>query len=37
MKRLASALLNYFFKGLIVVVPLGAARFLMILGGFQSI
>ena len=29
MKRLARALLNYFFKGLIVVVPLGAAAFLI--------
>jgi uncharacterized membrane protein len=29
MKRIASALLNYFFKGLIVVVPLGAAAFLI--------
>jgi uncharacterized membrane protein len=29
MKKLASALLNYFFKGLIVVVPLGAAAFLI--------
>lgn len=29
MKRVASALLNYFFKGLIVVVPLGAAAFLI--------
>jgi uncharacterized membrane protein len=29
MKRVISALLNYFFKGLIVVVPLGAAAFLI--------
>src|SRR6218665_3103755 len=29
MKRIAKALLNYFFKGLIVVVPLGAAAFLI--------
>jgi uncharacterized membrane protein len=29
MKRIARALLNYFFKGLIVVVPLGAAAFLI--------
>lgn len=29
MRRLARALLNYFFKGLIVVVPLGAAAFLI--------
>lgn len=29
MRRVARALLNYFFKGLIVVVPLGAAAFLM--------
>ena len=29
MKRLAGALLNYFFKGLIVVVPIGAAAFLI--------
>jgi uncharacterized membrane protein len=29
MKRIASALLNYFFKGLIVVVPIGAAAFLI--------
>jgi uncharacterized membrane protein len=29
MKRIAGALLNYFFKGLIVVVPLGAAAFLI--------
>ncbi len=29
MKNLAKALLNYFFKGLIVVVPLGAAAFLI--------
>jgi uncharacterized membrane protein len=30
MKRIARALLNYFFKGLIVVVPLGAAAFLIL-------
>ncbi len=29
MKKLAGALLNYFFKGLIIVVPLGAAAYLM--------
>jgi len=29
MKRIARALLNYFFKGLIVVVPIGAALFLV--------
>src|SRR5882757_3927146 len=29
MKNLARALLNYFFKGLIVVVPVGAAAFLI--------
>ncbi|MCC8425961.1 DUF502 domain-containing protein [Mucilaginibacter sp. UR6-11] len=29
MKRIATALLNYFFKGLIVVVPIGAAAFLI--------
>ncbi len=29
MKNIAKALLNYFFKGLIVVVPLGAAAFLI--------
>jgi uncharacterized membrane protein len=29
MKRIAGALLNYFFKGLIVVVPIGAAIFLV--------
>lgn len=29
MKNLARALLNYFFKGLIVVVPIGAAAFLI--------
>ncbi len=29
MKKVASALLNYFFKGLIVVVPIGAAAFLI--------
>ena len=29
MKKLFSALLNYFFKGLIVVVPIGAAAFLI--------
>ena len=29
MKRIAGALLNYFFKGLIIVVPLGAAAYLM--------
>ncbi len=29
MKKLAGALLNYFFKGLIIVVPLGAAAFLI--------
>lgn len=29
MKNIARALLNYFFKGLIVVVPIGAAAFLM--------
>ena len=29
MKRIAKALLNYFFKGLIVVVPLGMAAFLI--------
>lgn len=29
MKSLARALLNYFFKGLIVVVPIGAAAFLI--------
>ncbi|GAA4083414.1 DUF502 domain-containing protein [Mucilaginibacter panaciglaebae] len=29
MKKLARALLNYFFKGLIVVVPIGAAAFLI--------
>jgi uncharacterized membrane protein len=29
MKRIAGALLNYFFKGLIVVVPIGAALFLV--------
>lgn len=29
MKRIARALLNYFFKGLIVVVPIGAALFLI--------
>ncbi len=29
MKKIAGALLNYFFKGLIIVVPLGAAAYLM--------
>jgi len=29
MKRIARALLNYFFKGIIVVVPIGAAAFLI--------
>lgn len=29
MKRIAGALLNYFFKGVLVVVPLGAAIFLI--------
>lgn len=29
MKKLASALLNYFFKGLIVVVPIGVAAYLI--------
>jgi uncharacterized membrane protein len=29
MKKIAGALLNYFFKGLIIVVPLGAAAFLI--------
>jgi uncharacterized membrane protein len=29
MKKVAGALLNYFFKGLIVVVPIGAAAFLI--------
>jgi uncharacterized membrane protein len=29
MKNIARALLNYFFKGLIVVVPIGAAAFLI--------
>lgn len=29
MKRIAGALLNYFFKGLIIVVPLGAAAYLI--------
>lgn len=29
MKRIAGALLNYFFKGLIIVVPLGAAAYLL--------
>jgi uncharacterized membrane protein len=29
MKKVAGALLNYFFKGLIVVVPIGAAAFLL--------
>jgi uncharacterized membrane protein len=29
MKRIAAALLNYFFKGLIVVVPIGLAAWLM--------
>jgi uncharacterized membrane protein len=29
MKKLAGALLNYFFKGLIIVVPLGAAAYLL--------
>ena len=29
MKKLAGALLNYFFKGLLVVVPIGAAAFLI--------
>ena len=36
MKKLFKALLNYFFKGLIVVVPLGAA-FLLIFWGVKSI
>jgi uncharacterized membrane protein len=36
MKRIFKALLNYFFKGLIVVVPLGAA-FLLIFWGVKSI
>ena len=29
MKKIAGVLLNYFFKGLIIVVPLGAAAYLM--------
>jgi uncharacterized membrane protein len=29
MKKIAGALLNYFFKGLIIVVPLGAAAYLI--------
>ncbi|RZA00226.1 MAG: DUF502 domain-containing protein [Sphingobacteriaceae bacterium] len=29
MKKIAGALLNYFFKGLIIVVPLGAAAYLL--------
>ena len=29
MKKIAGALLNYFFKGLIIVVPVGAAAFLI--------
>src|ERR1700679_3556608 len=29
MKRVAAALINYFFKGLIVVVPIGLAAWLM--------
>ena len=36
MKKIFKALLNYFFKGLIVVVPLGAA-FLLIFWGVKSI
>jgi len=32
MKRIAGALLNYFIKGLIIVVPIGAAAFLIFWG-----
>jgi len=36
MKKIAGALLNYFVKGLIIVIPIGAAAFLIFWGAIAT-